>query len=1671
MSLISAKITANDLTTNANQKAYGLNDFRSMVNYENPKNKGYVRFTKGADGQLSIEKFNNQIDVPLSWRSNTKPGHNKAIREALAKSLSSYTKYLDAAKAGEIRDLVLNPKVGDHVDTGKALSRVELKRIFEQFDKTFNSATGRRNLINDVIQKAMVASGYDGLDQEVFMKEYLQCERHGITKASLLDYMRDKKEDELTDEQKLAGGVAKLKPNEKMFKSDKDFLALVVQIDNLAAAAKMRATMVNSCKSIARELVKNPGAYGDPTKNNAHVGEIRAALTNLMHEEHVADVNLGVVVGGGNPGLETFIGTVLPAMIRQAVENALELADTKDPASVNSVLESTLNVDSIFNTFMDFLKGAQQAVDKVKEADGQKLAQNLMDKLDNARSTYCKVDVRDVAVQSVKTIQFRDFGVATKLVNDVQQQLTMPIIKEVALENYAIDFVANTFSKVAPEKEKVRVDDRGVPLNGAIVKKAAETVTNLKIAGQLVWGVLGEKSANVQYKNGSFIYAESANKFLYEMENKAVTLTNAVKGGIRLYQRLLSGPVANMLNAKIANAKAGGINADLNIGEKSYQAAFNQMQAARDAWKTFIDEKVDVITGKARSGFISHLNYLVKRGNISNDDRIQLLADYDSRMRDAINNTVEKFFHEKTPLAESDKIEEMAKDGLNILVNTLKEERGNVMNDMKERIAIMVATNKVPINHRKILFDVPARIKGCREALANAKVKINGDVDDGTVNKALSKLWYKVMAERFASYKVKYSDNFDYEDFIMRTESEFVVQAKKFIKGYNAALAKIDKEVRELAASCIENELFENKNFVYYKQELSKKEFETLCKSMTDDLVLVRKPMIDAMKLRFFEHPDAYTKADINEDNISSEMFTKFGADFQRTDKNRFGVYAQLALKRGISVENWIDLPNGPESKTDLKTDLAANFSRRLSEVNMIDGKDGAKVVDPENDNRKVVEAAKDIPMLERGNIIKTAIKEVLDAASKYALSYATGGRKAFFERVEREVRERVDARILEYSKFRREFIPLTKPILEKYSAFGEETLKGKLDSVLMDQSSRTSWTKAKSFAVAFDGMLDKALNDKITMKGEEFVEYAKKIEKIYDKCVAAFNNKVAAMEQHLRDAGATDDDLAYMRNTLMPAMRSQLDAEIQKDPEAYARVKGGNDFGILLSELKAETVVTGMKDALKDIQIAEREGLVATLYSIGLREFVADDETIAVTRQAIDTWMKGDNTAQVLTGARRGVMLLAAYGNTATGTAVTQAKADVETFKKAVRDVLVGVRTTVLEGQFKADQVEPAVALFKTWLSRYNLPKLTAASDEFGTGTIEELAVAHFKTRIAKMQEKLAVATMQDKVAAPDDDEALLSAKYVTSLVQFINNVGLSAVIAQKQSEMIQSRRDEIVNSPGNKDIYDLSDAGNLPLERMTVKQMNNYGLTNFLIYTLDQAKTALSEKITTMEGLGRWGEEIDEAFDKAYNDNAEFFKEYEDFARRRVSMMAVIDEESNDAHVDALLTNALKAHFGVDILAKGALSEKFMKDRGADFNLFVKGIKNLCYTMVGAKVMALKSMAVSAPKPGDNLQRLPVNGVDDGRGGKYNLLTDVFESAVRSVVTSESLSPDNWTKKMFADIKTDADKVAAANAKAERSRAKAVQNDGYEGRAGSFADEAVGMYGADYLDQSQLV
>ena len=82
-----------------------------MVNYTNTTNKGYVRFRLTSEG-LKLEKINNKIDFPLSWRSNVSAAHNMAIRTKFLQAMENDLKYMGDAGT-TIRNLIITPKKTD----------------------------------------------------------------------------------------------------------------------------------------------------------------------------------------------------------------------------------------------------------------------------------------------------------------------------------------------------------------------------------------------------------------------------------------------------------------------------------------------------------------------------------------------------------------------------------------------------------------------------------------------------------------------------------------------------------------------------------------------------------------------------------------------------------------------------------------------------------------------------------------------------------------------------------------------------------------------------------------------------------------------------------------------------------------------------------------------------------------------------------------------------------------------------------------------------------------------------------------------------------------------------------------------------------------------------------------------------------------------------------------------------------------------------------------------------------------------------------------------------------------------------------------------------------------------------------------------------------------------
>ena len=228
-----------------------IDEYRSMVNYETGTNKGYVRFSLDDHGKFTVQKFNNKVDVPLSLRHNTSATHNKTVREKFAQALESDMRFMSSEARDEINDMILRPKVenkaknGQAVDAGKALSRRDVKAVFDKFDKQFNTLLGRQSILSNFFAKALKGTRYekkfsgDFVFSDDFVQEYLAPIDRGIAaklKACL----------EVGDPE-----VPAKDPRKTMKMNESEFRKVLHQLGQVMDQFKIRQNVSDAVKEIA----------------------------------------------------------------------------------------------------------------------------------------------------------------------------------------------------------------------------------------------------------------------------------------------------------------------------------------------------------------------------------------------------------------------------------------------------------------------------------------------------------------------------------------------------------------------------------------------------------------------------------------------------------------------------------------------------------------------------------------------------------------------------------------------------------------------------------------------------------------------------------------------------------------------------------------------------------------------------------------------------------------------------------------------------------------------------------------------------------------------------------------------------------------------------------------------------------------------------------------------------------------------------------------------------------------------------------------------------------------------------------------------------------------------------------------------------------------------------
>lgn len=1582
---MSSKITQAQL--NANQATYGIDDYRQMVNYTSGTNKGYVRFTKDSNGKLKLEKFNNKIDVPLSWRSNTSAAHNKAVREKFLAAIEHDLKYMGDA-ANTIRKLVLAPKVPgkDVEDPGKALSRRDLKDILEKFDAQFNTGNGRFCILSEFMKSAKLACGFNGTDEE-FVRDYLKAEEAGID-TRFTDYIA-KKEGE---------GVAALPQHQRMVKSEEAFRQLLYRLENLVDDAKQRIAVETALKSAATALAKNGGEFGvklDPDTE----GQVRGALAKLLQRAQVKDVDLGF--GSANTALEMFIQNVVPVLVKEGAENLKDAAAAGDAAAEEAVLDADFNSDRVFSLARAFIEGAKAAVEDTKDVPPQDNGDKFAAYIAGMKKTFDEQikGLNQVAVfkeaRQVFTLNVNGGKVVNQALAQDVAKMTPQFIKEAKLDLYTAQFLKKHFAKSAASV---------VEHEGNFMEKARDVINKVKIAGQLNFGERWQTNPGVKDLGDVRVSAGgTVEAFLGEMGKRVATIVNDKKGGLPLYEKLMGRTLTAILNQKIRNAAESNGVARVHIDAAAFDDVEKRLRQTVEAYCAFRDGKGAQILEKAEAAFRRQLDRLSKKGNIDPQTYNALLADFHSRMKTAFENAAARFL-DRAPRSGDLDADATKKADLTFLTTALNEEKGKVLADMRQRIATSVVTRGFgPAIRKALIAEIGDRVAECAGKLKAENIAPTFTTDDATMNEALTNLYYKTLADQCGKKAIAGKQM--EAGLVDKVKDAFYAAAKKLVANANKLAGIIDGEFKTMAGVA-SDDLTVRLGFSAYKKDLPAKEYDALQESLRADLTLAFKGKMDALKRGYLLHPEAYEKKDVAGFKAVGDIFEHVGRDGVYTQESVTRIFLDIADARIAAVQAWIYNPTGTEGKGTLEGDMIVRETQRLAEPNA--GKAG--------------EYAAKLPKNERANIVAAAVKAVLASAEKYALSYATGGKKAFMERVSKEVQAIVDRHVEAHAKFREQFVKDAQPYLAKYvdalkmeKKDGIQVATDKMNAVLDEISRQKEPPSIKGFALAFDGMLQKLVQDKIDMKMDAFLAYSAKVTAAYERCVAAFNEEIAARREDLKAAGATDDDLAFFDEKLAPAIRSGMDTVLQQNANLERLVENAPAYG----RAEAGRYVREMTKAIAAADLSNAESLRTMLRDMHMSVLYREGETEKATQEAVATWMKSPDVQKLARELRLAKMTLAAYGADSVSQAAKDARAKVAEFQSALKEALMGLKTAVLETAFDVRQVEPAVSLFKVWLKQYNLPALRVSILDAGDMTLEEAAERHFTARIAEMKQKIA--------AHPETREPLLSADYLARFTRYLNDIGGKAMFRALETRLVNARVNEILAQQGNADVYNFSaqygDDATATVRREATAQ-NMKDLVNTVTDILDRTRHVMKDMVVSLEDMNRWGDVIEREFARMISGESERLAKFDAFARSRVALMTSIDLNniSGDVAVSNYVKEALKAHFGVDITAPGALSEKFLKKNKIDIGGLVAYLNKLTRSAVDETAALLKKNAMRILQPGASLEPLPTGRALSAK------FKDIAAATVRSVAET-------------ADKKAGyADKTEAAQAKAFAKAMKAI-------------------------------
>lgn len=508
-------------------------NFRSMVNYVNPRNKGAVRFSS----DFKLEKCNNKIDIG-SWRWGLgDEKKNRLMRQTFANALGPGLRFIaDKQQLESLMALVTGAKLtggakilggdwksGDKIHLSASanfssdrLERTQIRDAFEIYDRAFNTKEGRKAAVDALLKS-------NGWSENLEDRNSFCLRMFGQSFKRVFDHkllMTVKEWDE--------GAMVKHKDKKDI---EHDLVELALTDDE--------------------QTLNRGGMYFSDEKFLAQLEVLEQRLKTAQREQHVG-AELSALVGNYDPGTGTFhsddaLRSKFSGLLWKSLQNRLPPGSVEKHTLI--AYTGSFGGKDPMNIFMDkvFDKALGDLMKKYAELGEKpvvdsKLGMRIYNEMVQIASNYIQT------VQAVEKV--------TKSYYDEQNQpIARPnaepsgqagkdVGKPRPTQKQAINFSAETINQVVNQNGLVQITI-SPKVNGD-----DKRLQELKSSHAAIKELFAKKDEIAGYLKGKF-GVEVANGQLHQLkenlpglvlEAQVLSLTDNFTGSEELYQAIVRKP-------------------------------------------------------------------------------------------------------------------------------------------------------------------------------------------------------------------------------------------------------------------------------------------------------------------------------------------------------------------------------------------------------------------------------------------------------------------------------------------------------------------------------------------------------------------------------------------------------------------------------------------------------------------------------------------------------------------------------------------------------------------------------------------------------------------------------------------------------------------------------------------------------------------------------------------------------------------------------------------------------------------------------------------------------------------------------------------------------------------------------------------------------------------------